>query len=347
MTRTAKNRPTLKDVAREAGVSLSAVSYVINNNHHARRISDATKARIQQAAERLGYKSDPIGRALQRGYTQQVVLLIVSWNLATSHAATAMAISRAVVAHSFELTVHVADDDAAAEAFLRRRMMHNAAGILVLWDSPAMQSSHLRQLAAEGVPVIDLLPDGPEGVSVVTADRENAFFDGTRHLIDLGHVHIGMIGDAVTRVKTSLRKLEGYRRALREAGLPCRDALVENVSEFGFEGGKSGFLRLHRRCPEVTGVICINDRMALGVIGALREMNLTCPGDVSVVGFGDFTEGAFFPPRLTTLALSPNRVAEAAVGLVRSLRQGKDLQPSSILIGEELVVRESTGAVRK
>lgn len=347
MTRTAKSRPTLKDVAREAGVSLSAVSYVINDNQHARRISDATKTRIQAAANRLGYRTDPIGRALQRGYTNQVVLLIVSWNLATSHAATAMAISRAVVAHSFELTVHVADDDASAEAFLRRRMMHNAAGILVLWDSPAMQSSPLRQLATEGVPVIDLLPDGPEGISVVTADRENAFFDGTKHLIDLGHIHIGMISDALTRVKTSLRKVEGYRRALRTAGLPVRDELVENVSEFGFEGGRSGFLRLHRRCPEVTAVICINDGMALGVIAALRERQLSCPGDVSVVGFGDAVEGTFFQPRLTTLALSPKRVAEAAVELVEQLRQEADRRPQTMLIGEELVVRESTGPAKQ
>jgi DNA-binding LacI/PurR family transcriptional regulator len=341
------NRPTLKDVAREAGVSLSAVSYVVNDNHHARRISAATKQRIQRAALRLGYKSDPIGRALQRGYTNQVVLLIVSWNLATSHAATAMAISRAVVAHGFELTMHVADEDEAAEAFLRRRMLHNAAGILVLWDSPAMQASYLKQLAAEGVPVIDLLPDGPEGISVVTADRENAVLHGTQHLIDLGHTHIGMICDSVTRVKTTLRKLEGYRRALRGANLPCSDALVENVSEFGFEGGHSGFLRLLKRCPEVTAVVCINDAMALGVIEGLRELKMSCPEHVSVIGFGDSSEGKYFHPQVTTLALSPNRVAQAAVGLVENMRRGAEHDPQTILIAEELVVRESTGPARK
>ena len=97
---------------------------------------------------RLGYQSNPIGSALQRGYTNQVFLLIVTWDLATSHAATAMAISRAAVAQGFELTIHVADDDATAEAFLKRRMLHNGGGILVLWDSPAMQDSYLKLLAA-------------------------------------------------------------------------------------------------------------------------------------------------------------------------------------------------------
>ena len=84
----------LKDVARAANVSPAAVSYVLNNSLSAQRISPKTRRRIWLAAERLGYKSNPIGRALQRGYANQVTLLIVSWNLAISHAATAMAISR-------------------------------------------------------------------------------------------------------------------------------------------------------------------------------------------------------------------------------------------------------------
>src|ERR1041384_4919891 len=153
--RSPTSRATLKDVAREASVSLSTVSYVLNNNAHAQRITDATKTRVHEAVQRLGYKFNPIGRALQKGYTNQLTLLIVTWNLATSHSATAMAISRSAIAQGFELTVHVADDDAQAEAFLKRRMLHNAAGLLVLWDSPAMRESYLNQLADEGVPVVD------------------------------------------------------------------------------------------------------------------------------------------------------------------------------------------------
>ena len=344
MAKATTTRTTLKDVAREAGVSLSTVSYVVNDNGHAARITPATKARVLAAALRLGYKSDPIGRALQRGCTNQVILLIVTWNLATSHSATAMAISRAAIGRGFELTVHVADDDAAAEAFLKRRMLHNMAGILVLWDSPAMEASYLKQLAAEGVPVIDLLPDSPEGISVVTADREDAFLRGTRHLIGLGHTQIALICDTVTRTKTTLCKLAGYRRSLTEAGLPWDDRLVENVREFGFEGGHDGFRRLAGRCPEVTGVVCINDAIALGVIAAARELGRNCPGDLSVIGFGDAVEGRYFQPKLTTFALSSNRVAKQAVELVLQHRQSSLKEHRTILITEDLIVRESTGA---
>src|SRR4051794_16240941 len=187
------SRPTIKDVARAANVSQSTVSYILNAAAAAQRISKDTKQRVWAAVQQLGYTFNPIGRALQRGYTNQVTLLIVTWNLATSHAATAMAISRAAARHGFTLTVHVADDDASAEAFVRTNIVHSLGGVLVLWDSPAFEQSSLRQLAQESLPIIDLLPESPDGISVVTPDREDAVFRATRHLIELGHRQIGFI----------------------------------------------------------------------------------------------------------------------------------------------------------
>lgn len=336
------NRATLKDVAREASVSLSTVSYVINDNEHARRITDATKKRVREAAQRLGYKFNPIGRALQRGYTSQVILLIVTWDLATSHSATAMAISRAAIAKGFELTVHVADDDAEAEAFLKRRMLHNVGGLLVLWDSPAMRDSYLIQLAAEGVPVVDLLPESPDGISTVTPDREDAFAQGTAHLIKLGHRCIGLISDTLTRPKTTLCKLAGYRRALEAGAIDYDESLVVNVTEFGFDGGVSGFPRLLQLNPKVTAVICINDAIALGVIVAAGDAGRVCPRDFSVVGFGDSTMGKYWRPALTSFALMANHVAETSVDLIFQQRKDSAPQARTILIPEELIIRQST-----
>ena len=341
--RPAKNRATLKDVAHEANVSLSTVSYVLNDNEHAQRITAATKERVRNAVCRLGYKFDPIGRALQRGYTNQLMLLIVTWDLATSHSATAMAISRAAIAHGFELTVHVADNDAEAEAFLKRRMLHNIGGLLVLWDSPAMRESYLNQLATEGVPVVDLLPDSPQGISTVTPDREKAFREGTNYLIELGHRNIGLISDTLTRPKTTLCKLSGYRQALEAAGLKFDELLVINVAEFGFEGGMSGFPRLLQRNPKVTAAICINDAIALGVIAAAGDAGRRCPEDFSAVGFGDSAMGKYWRPALTTFALSANRVAEQSVLLIHQQRKETISEAQTFLVPEGLIIRQSTG----
>jgi len=336
-------RPTIKDVARAANVSQSTVSYILNKAQASERISEQTKQRVLLAVEQLGYRFNPIGRALQRGYTNEVTLLIVTWNLATSHAATALAISRATAKYELALNVHVAEDDKTAEAFVRRGVFHSLGGVLVLWDSPAFQESSLRDVGREGVPIIDLLPGTPDGISVVTADREDAGFKGTRHLVELGHDCIGFIGDAETRPKTTLRKLAGYRRALESAGMEFKPEFVQDVSEFGFEGGRRGFDELAGRCPEVSGLFCINDAIALGAMDAARDMGRDCPKKVSIVGFGDSPEGSHWRPKLTTIALSSSRVANSAIELVLEQRRTSDLKPQTILIPEEVVVRDSTG----
>ena len=213
----------------------------------------------------------------------------------------------------------------------------------MLWDSPAFRESALRQIATEGVPVIDLLPDSPDGVSVVTVDREDAFYRGTQHLIELGHREIGLIGDAVSRPKTTLRKLAGYQHALASAGIHYNEACVQNVTEFGFEGGQHGFAELIRRCPGITALFCINDAIALGAMDTARTLGRQCPADLSVVGFGDSPEGRHWRPTLTTFALSSDRVAASAIELISEQRVQRRVEQKTVLIPEELILRESSG----
>lgn len=333
----------MKDVARAAKVSYATVSYILNNNKHAERISEKTRDAVLKAAGRLHYMPDPMGRALQRGYTNQVTLLIATWHLAISHAETAMAISSAALAHDLDLSVQVVETSQEAVSFLERRMLHNSGGLLVLWDSPELKNSRLQQLAAEGLPVVDLLPDAPAGISVVTADREDAGRQATRHLIDLGHRKIGMLNDSVTRVKTSTRKLAGYKRALKEAGIRFEERMVENVAESSFQGGYEAFKKLIARCPEITALFCLNDPTALGAITAAGDIGRKCPQDISVVGFGDAPEASYWRPSLTTFSLSCDVIAEKSIDLLVDMRKNKGRPPQTILIPEELIARNSTG----
>jgi len=340
-------RPTLKDVARLAKVSYATVSYILNNNKHAARISDKTRDAILKAAQRLHYQPDPMGRALQRGYTNQVTLLIATWELAISHAATAMAISRAASARELDVSVQVADTSQDAASFLEKRMLHNSGGLLVLWDSPASKNSRLQQLAAEGLPVVDLLPDAPPGISSVTADREDAGRRATRHLIELGHRKIGVLSDSVTHIKTRMRKLAGYRHALRQAGVRYDERLMEHVAQSDFQGGYEAFQRLIRRCPNVTALFCLYDATALGAITAAADTGRRCPDDISVVGFGDAPEASYWRPSLTTFSLSCDAIAATSIDLLIDLGKNRRSAPKTILIPEDLIIRNSTGPTQR
>jgi DNA-binding LacI/PurR family transcriptional regulator len=140
-----------------------------------------------------------------------------------------------------------------------------------------------------------------------------------------------------------MRKLAGYRHALESGGLPYQEAFVQNVTEFGFEGGQGGARQLIGRSPGITGLFCINDAMALGAIDAANELGRRCPTDLSVVGFGDSPEGRHSRPKLTTFELSSGRVATDAIQLIVDQRLHPRPEPRTILIPEELIVRESTG----
>ncbi|MDH7482512.1 MAG: LacI family DNA-binding transcriptional regulator [Armatimonadota bacterium] len=338
-----KTQPTIKDVARRAGVSHATVSYVLAGSKHASRISKETKLRVWAAAEELGYKFNPVGRALKRGHTDTILLLIVTWQMAKSHSQTAMALSRSATMRGLQLTVNIVKNDSEAESFLNHSMISNHEGLLVLWDSPAVEKSTLAQLANEGLPVIDLLPGAQGNIESVAADREHAGYTLTRHLIELGHQRIAFIGDTISRIKTTMQKYAGYERALREAGIDIDPSLMQNVEGFGFDGGFQGFQELITRQLNFTAVICINDPMALGAMACAQFMGMQCPRDISFAGYGAFDEGEYWHPSLTTVGLSADLVAESAVNEIVRLRNNPNAKRANIYIPGELIIRESTG----
>lgn len=336
---------TLEDVAREAGVSQTTVSYVLSNSKHAQRISQATKLRIAEAAERLGYSRNSIGAALQRGYTDLVVLMAVGWDLAIGHSAVTMAITRAAGAQGLATIVDVASDDSEALLFLRRVKSLNPYGLFLLWDTVSHPLQDLMRLQESGLPIVHLMPTGVSSIPTVTADRKAGTVMAVRRLVSLGHRKIGMLTHAESVKQTAIPKIEGYRQALQEVGIREEPELFEAVGP-EFDDGYEGFRRLYGRRPDITAVISVGDPPALGAIAAAQDMGLRVPQEVSIVGHAGSPEGENFRPKLTTVAAPPKAVAQRATEMLMALRRG-EAQPSSTLIPMEIIERGSTGPARR
>ncbi|MBI2842388.1 MAG: LacI family DNA-binding transcriptional regulator [Armatimonadetes bacterium] len=346
--RSSTTKPTIEDVGREAGVSQTTVSFVLSGSKHADRISPETKQRIWAVAQKLGYSRNSIGTALQRGYSDTVVLLVVTWDLASTLAQTTVAVSRAVTSMGLAPVVLVAEDSDEATTLVRRiNGSLNPFGLLLLWDSESVSAEVFQEIRSSGLPVVDLMPSPPEGISSVTADREQGFFLSTRHLIDLGHRRIGIMLDMATRWKTSNPKLSGYRRALASAGMKYDESLMEEIPNPGFDAGYDGLRNLMNRHPEVTAVACINDAVAIGAMASANDMGLRVPDDVSIAGYGGHREGTYVRPELTTVAVPSTQIAEYALKAIVDMRNEKEYIPSSIYPPMELIVRHSTGPVKK
>ncbi|MDN3029142.1 LacI family DNA-binding transcriptional regulator [Streptomyces sp. S.PB5] len=308
-------RPTSKDVARLAGVSHTAVSFVFNGRAEG-NLSPATQERIRQAAARLGYRPDPVARGLRRRRT--AVIGLVTDEIASSPFAGRLlrgAMETAWDSEHLVLTIDsggdLAKEDAAVAELLDRRVdgiIYAAMSLRRVRVPEGLHRTH--SVLANCVPEDDSLP------AVIPAERAGGR-TAARLLLDEGHRRVAMIGgqDDIA----SAERLRGFRDALRAEGITVpKDHVLRTGGEIS--GGYEGALRiLEGASPDQrpTGVFCYNDRVAAGVLHAATRLGIAVPEQLSVVGYDDQEHmAAHLTPALTTVALPHRAMGEAAARLL-------------------------------
>ncbi len=249
-----------------------------------------------------------------------------------------------VIKNSYELMVCNSNFQTETEMrHLNALYAHRVEGVLIApCDSYAVREI----LVASHAPLvfIDIVPIGANVSSVVT-NNLNATYEAIRYLVDLGHKRIAIIAGRLVH-STTLDRLEGYRKAMQESNLPIREEYLEQGDshiESGYRCGKN----LLRSSDPPTAIFALNNRMALGVLRALRELGVACPGCVSVMGFDDFDWAAVCNPSLTTIAQPTYEIGQKAAELlfesIRAGDQGVVIEPRQIVLKSSLRIRESTG----
>ncbi|MBI2842999.1 MAG: LacI family DNA-binding transcriptional regulator [Armatimonadetes bacterium] len=343
-----KVRPTLRDVGREAGVSVTTASYVLSGSGHAARIGPQTKKRVLAAAKRLGYVGNSLPIALKRGYTDTIVLLVVTWSLASAQAQLLTDITRCAARYGLMTIVNVVSEDEEAVAFLGEIMSLKPFGLLLLWDFDVLPESELTDIAATGLPVVDLLPSGTDEIVSITADREQGFKLGTQHLIALGHERIGLLIHTIHTWRSSSRKLAGYKAALADAGICYDEDLLEEIAGPEFDHGYTGIKALLERRPDVTAVIgAMTDSVAIGALVAAQDKGIKIPDELSIMGYGAHPEGTHVRPQLTSIVVPYGEITQDAIETLITMRQDEHFRPQSAYKPTELIVRGSSGPVRK
>lgn len=328
--------PTIREVARRAGVSPATVSRVVNANGHA--VSGHTRERVLRAVRTLGYAPHPIARGL-RTRTTQTIGLIVPDIANPFYPALARGVEDAARRAGYTVVLCNTDERPGRERayldLLRRRLVDG-----FVFATVGANLSHVRQLRHDGIPVVLVARSVPgSDADAVVVDNEHGGYLAARHLIELGHRRIAHLGGP-SRLQVSRDRLRGYRRAIEEAGLRFDPSLVA-AGAFRIEAGGSMMTSLLRRRP--TAVFAANDLIAIGALSALRDAGRSVPADVAVVGFDDIPYAALAAPPLTTVA-QPARLmgALASERLLARLR-GEGGEAHTIVLEPELVVRASSG----
>lgn len=334
-------RATIQDVANLAGVSVATVSRALRGRPN---VAQETRARVIEAADRLGYEAHTAASSLASGRTSIVGLVAPFFGVWYTGQVIA-GVERVLSAGGYDLLIYTVDSLESRKRFLdRARIIQTRVDGLVLVDFFPTKEE-LERLAASQ-PKMVVIGEHLEPFSSYAIDNVAAAQTAVQHLIDLGHTKVALLGSGQIPVHESrvLRdRRDGYLVAMSAAGLPPREDLVV-PGLLSVEGGVAAMEHMLAMEDRPTGLFCMSDEMAMGVIGRARHAGYSVPGDLSVVGFDDHDLAAAFG--LTTMRQPVEELGELAARVLLDSLDGDAVDPGNHLLTAELVVRKTTGPPR-
>jgi LacI family transcriptional regulator len=324
---------------------VATASGVLNNKP---TVKPALVERVKKAMEALDYHPDQVARSLRvrRTCTVGMVIADVTNPFFTD---VIRGVEKEAQRNGYSVILCDSNEDPALEHhYLGTLSARRVDGVLLAQtSSSSIQESRVHKRFP--IVLIDRVPLGFTGAAVIT-DNLSAAYEGTRHLIDLGHRRIAIITGQLN-LSNGLDRLEGFRKALQEAHLALPDKYLQR-GNFQLESGYQCGLDLMRLPVPPTAVFSCNNKMTLGLMRALGELRVSCPETLSVLGFDDFEWSAYFTPRLTTVAQPTYEMGRQAMQmLLRKLQSPTEkdgladaIEESTLRLRAELRVRDSTAA---
>ena len=327
-------RPTLTEVALQAGVSPITASRVLRG---VATVAPELVTRVQEAAARLGYVTNPAARALASAQGHSVVVLVPSLS---NHLFIEPLEAIHEVLHPRGLEVLIGNyhyDPAEEEKLIRNYLAYQPRGLLLTGFDRTDAARQL--LAASGVPRVHMMELDPAGATPsVGFSQHAAGAAAARHLLAAGRTRLGYV--AAQLDPRALARGEGFREVLREAGCydPGLDVLDPQPSSVGL--GARQFRDLLAQRPDVDGLFFCNDDLAQGALFEAQRLGIAIPERISVLGFNDLPGSAHTVPRLSSIQTPRAAVGRQAATLLLGLLDGRS-QATCVDLGFELVSRES------
>jgi LacI family transcriptional regulator len=332
--------PTIKDVARRAGVGIATVSRTLHNSS---RLRPETAARVRQAIEELGYRPNTHAQSLASGRSHMLGM-VVSDISNPFFPGLVKGFEEVALADGYDVFVASTNYDPARTALCVHRMIErklDGVAIMTSEIDPGLTDSFARHK----VPLVFLdVGKVGRGVSNIKIDYACGIAQAVVHLRGLGHRRIAFISGPVN-LRSAWERREAFLERLSERGNAQPDGLLIEEGNHKVDGGVQAMLRLLERRPHPTAVLTSNDLTAIGAMHGIRQFGLRVPEDISVVGFDDIQMAEFTEPPLTTVRLQQSEVARLACNallqLIRTPGMGAQLD-----VGSALVIRSSTAQAR-
>ncbi len=335
-------RVSIKDIAKSAGVSHSTVSRALSDSP---LVSDETKARIQRLAQEMGYSPNTLARSLVTRQTYTIGVVVTT--IADPFVAEVVQGIEAT-AHDYNYTVILCSSGAQPEreiAAVEMLRSKRVDGVIV--TSSRIGALYLEHLERIGAPIV-LINNHNESSGrytfTVTVDNRHGGYLATEHLVQLGHRRIAYV-TAPADHSSDLDRMAGYREALIAGGIEPDPTLIVRGNGRA-DGGEQALKALIELSQPPSAVFCYNDMTAIGLMHAARQVGLSVPRDMAVVGFDDIPFASYFYPPLTTIAQPKVEMGRLAMKMTLSLmtigEENHEEEISNVVVRGTLVVRAST-----
>jgi DNA-binding LacI/PurR family transcriptional regulator len=333
-----KRRPAvMTDVAHLAGVSHQTVSRVLHDSPH---VSGDTRERVLAAIRQLDYRPNSVARALVTGRSRTLGVVTFDTTL-YGPASTLLGIEQAAhdAGYAVSITSLRALNRGTVQDAIQLLRDQGVDGVAVI--APLSAGADALQHVKADFAVVAVQAGPSASVPVATVDQALGAAAATRHLLSLGHRTVWHLAGP-SDWKEAEERVEGWRSSLEEVGAPVPTLLRGDwTPRSGYELGE----RL-LQIPELSAVFVANDQMALGLLRRLREAGREVPRDLSLVGFDDIPEAAYFTPPLTTVRQDFAELGRRCLRVLLGRIEGKKV-PTRVVVAPELVVRDSTGPVSR
>ena len=326
----------MKDVARLAGVSTATVSAVMNGIPI---VSPKRTQRVQEAMAALDYHPDAVARSLRTGKTQFVGLVIPDITNPFFADVVRGAEDAALLQHYSVIVCNTNEDPLQEQRHLTGLLSRRADGLLI---SCARHTGGYDSVLRRHLPIVFLehLPHEID-IPLVTTDNCAGAYAATQHLIDLGHKRIAILARN-PELLAHAERVEGFRRAMQQAGLPVRDEYFR-VGGTGEAAGYALGLDLLRLTQRPTAIFSANNKMLAGVLRAMSELDVLCPDEMSVVGFDDNIWLRAYRPAITTVSQQSYDVGHLAMTtLLAGIAEAPVESARTVMLPCKLIVRSST-----
>ncbi|MGF3105885.1 catabolite control protein A [Rossellomorea aquimaris] len=328
---------TIYDVAREANVSMATVSRVVNGNPN---VKPATRKKVLEVIDRLGYRPNAVARGLASKKTTTVGVIIPDISN-IFYAELARGIEDIATMYKYNIILSNSDQNVEKELHLLNTMLGKQVdGILFLGGH--ISEEHVQEFERSPVPIVLAgAVEETNKVPSVNIDYKAASYDAVTELLEKGHKRIGFVSGPFHDTINMKFKLEGYREALAKAGVEYSDDLVVE-GEYTYDSGLEAWQKFSELGDKPTAIFVGNDETALGVVHGAQDQNVSIPDEVEVISFDNTRLALMVRPQLTSVVQPLYDIGAVAMRLLTKYMNKETVEESTVVLPHRLEHRNST-----